>query len=366
IQALKIVGTKNPVIMLDEIDKLGVSFQGDPSSALLEVLDPEQNNTFTDHYLDQPFNLSDVMFIGTANYTEPIPPALMDRMELIELPGYTEHEKLRIAKKYLVTRQLKEHGLKKSNLTIKDNALCEIIDGYTREAGVRNLERKIAAVCRAIATKIAKKEIRRATIDKAKLANILGPRIYESELALRTATPGVATGLAYTPVGGEILFIESAKMPGKGDFQLTGQIGDVMRESAQAAFSVLKVNAQKFGIEADTFKKFDFHVHVPAGAVPKDGPSAGCAIFTALVSLLLNKPVRPDIAMTGEITLKGLVLPIGGLKEKILAAKRAGIKTVILPARNKKDLIDLPKEAKTINFKFVKNVNEVIRAALRD
>jgi len=365
LQELRKCGSKNPVFMLDELDKVGSDFRGDPASALLEVLDPEQNFDFTDHYLDQPFNLSSVMFIGTANYTEPVPPALRDRMEVIELPGYTEIEKLKIAKKYLISRQLKEHGLSKNRCTIKDEAILAIIQGYTREAGVRNLERNIAAVCRAVATQIAKGNKRRATIAKKDLAKILGPAQFESELALRTGIPGVATALAYTPVGGQLLFIESASMPGKGDLQLTGQIGDVMKESAQAAFSIVKANAKKLKIEPVKFSKFDYHIHVPAGAVPKDGPSAGVAMFTSMVSLLLGKPTRPDVAMTGEITLRGLVLPVGGLKEKILAAKQAGIKTVILPARNKKDMSEVPKEAKKgIKFDFVKNTNEALKITL--
>jgi ATP-dependent Lon protease len=331
----------------------------------LEVLDPEQNFSFTDHYLDQPFNLSSVMFIGTANYTEPVPPALRDRMEVIELPGYTEDEKLNIAKKYLIPRQLKEHGLSKNSLTIKDEATLTIIRDYTREAGVRNLERSIAAVCRAVATEIAKAKKRRATIGKSDLAKILGPRQFESELALRTGIPGVATGLAFTPVGGELLFIESASMPGKGGLMLTGHIGDVMKESAQAAFSIVKANAGKLKIDSGRFKKFDYHIHVPAGAIPKDGPSAGVAMFISLVSLLLQKAVRPDVAMTGEITLRGLVLPVGGLKEKILAAKQAGIRTVILPHRNKKDTPEVPTEAKKgLKFEFVKNTTEALKIAL--
>jgi len=365
LQELRKTHSKNPVFMLDELDKIGADFRGDPASALLEVLDPEQNFSFTDHYLDQPFDLSAVMFIGTANYTEPIPPALHDRMEIIELPGYTENEKLNIAKKYLIPRQLKEHGLKKTQLTIKDQATLTVIRDYTREAGVRSLERNIAAICRAVATQIAKNKKRRATIDKKDLATILGPPQFESELALRTGIPGVATGLAFTPVGGELLFIESASMPGKGVLQLTGHIGDVMKESAQAAFSIVKANAKKLKIEPSQFKKLDYHIHVPAGAIPKDGPSAGLAMFTSLVSLLLQKPTRPDVAMTGEITLRGLVLPIGGLKEKILAAKRAGIKTVILPARNKKDIPEVPAEAKKgLKFAFVKNTSEALKIAL--
>jgi ATP-dependent Lon protease len=365
LQELRKCGSKNPVFMLDELDKVGSDFRGDPASALLEVLDPEQNFSFTDHYLDQPFNLSSVMFIGTANYTEPVPPALRDRMEVIELPGYTETEKLNIARKYLVPRQLKEHGLSKKRCMLKDDAILAIIRGYTREAGVRNLERNIAAVCRAIATEIAKGKKRRATTAQKDLAKILGPAHFESELALRTGIPGVATALAFTPVGGELLFIESASMPGKGQLQLTGQIGDVMKESAQAAFSIVKANSKKLDIAAEKFSKFDYHIHVPAGAIPKDGPSAGVAIYTSLVSLLLGKPTRPDVAMTGEVTLRGLVLPIGGLKEKILAAKQAGIKTVILPARNKKDIPDVPAEAKKgMKFKFVKNTDEALKIAL--
>jgi len=340
LQELRKCSSKNPVFMLDELDKVGSDFRGDPASALLEVLDPEQNFSFTDHYLDQPFNLSSVMFIGTANYTEPVPPALRDRMEVIELPGYTETEKLNIAKKYLIPRQLKEHVLSKNRCTMKDDATLAVIQGYTREAGVRNLERNIAAVCRAVATEIAKGKKRRATIAKKDLTKILGPAQFESELALRTGIPGVATALAFTPVGGELLFIESASMPGKGLLQLTGQIGDVMKESAQAAFSIVKANAKKLNIDEDKFSKFDYHIHVPAGAIPKDGPSAGVAIYTSLVSLLLDKPIRPDVAMTGEITLRGLVLPIGGLKEKVLAAKQGGIKTVILPARNISNTFD--------------------------
>jgi ATP-dependent Lon protease len=365
LQELRKAGSKNPVFMLDELDKIGADFRGDPASALLEVLDPEQNFSFTDHYLDEPFDLSTVMFIGTANYTEPVPPALRDRMEVIELPGYTENEKLNIAKKYLIPRQLKEHGLSKKQLTIKDDATLAIIRDYTREAGVRNLERSIAALCRAVATEIAKAKKRRATISKKDLAKILGPAQFESELALRTGIPGVATALAFTPVGGELLFIESASMPGKGNLLLTGQIGDVMKESAQAAFSIVKANAKKLKIKPDRFKKFDYHIHVPAGAIPKDGPSAGIAMFTSLVSLLLQKPTRPDVAMTGEITLRGLVLPVGGLKEKILAAKQAGIKTVILPQRNKKDIPEVPTEAKKgLQFRFVKNTTEALKLAL--
>jgi ATP-dependent Lon protease len=365
LQELRKCGSKNPVFMLDELDKIGSDFRGDPASALLEVLDPEQNFSFTDHYLDQPFNLSSVMFIGTANYTEPVPPALRDRMEVIELPGYTETEKLHIAKKYLIPRQLKEHGLSAKRCTLKDGALLAVLRGYTREAGVRNLERNIAAICRAVATRVAKGKRKHAAIGRQDLTRILGPAQFESELALRTGIPGVATALAYTPVGGELLFIESASMPGKGQLQLTGQIGEVMKESAQAAFSIVKANARKLNIEPARFSKFDYHIHIPAGAIPKDGPSAGVAMFVSLVSLLLARPTRPDVAMTGEITLRGLVLPIGGLKEKILAAKQAGIKTVILPARNRKDLPEVPREAKKgLKFQFVRNTSEALKIAL--
>ena len=366
LQELRKCGSNNPVFMLDELDKIGADFRGDPASALLEVLDPEQNSTFSDHYLDQPFDLSRVMFIGTANYTEPIPLALYDRMEIIELPGYTDKEKLSIAKRYLLRRQLKEHGLSKNTLTIKDDALLFIIENYTREAGVRNIERHIAAVCRHVATDIARGKKRRATIGKTQIPKILGPTQYESELALRTGIPGVVTGLAYTPVGGELLFIEAASMPGKGGLQLTGQIGDIMKESAEAAFSVVRSNADALKIPEDAFNKFDYHIHVPAGAIPKDGPSAGVAMFTSLVSLLTGGIVQPDLAMTGEITLRGLVLPIGGLKEKILAAKQAGIKTVILPTRNKKDMEEVPKEAKRgMRFEFVKDVDQVLKLAMQ-
>ncbi len=365
-QELRKCGSGNPVFMLDELDKIGQDFRGDPASALLEVLDPEQNDSFTDHYLEQPFDLSNVMFIGTANYTEPIPPALKDRMEVLHLPGYTQTEKLKIAQKYLIGRQLRENGLKKTQLTIRDDALAEVIQRYTSEEGVRELERTIGAICRYAATQIAEKKRQRMTVGAKDLAAILGPRKYESELAQRTAVPGVATGLAYTPVGGEIMFVESAMMPGKGQFMLTGQIGEGMKESAQAAFSTVKADAAVLQIEPKVFAGHDFHVHVPAGAVPKDGPSAGIAIFTSLVSLLTDRPARPDVAMTGEMTLKGLVLPIGGLKEKILAAKQAGIKTVILPKRNEKDLVEVPGEARRgLEFVFVSRAEQTLDVVFR-
>lgn len=367
LQELRKCGSNNPVFMLDEMDKIGQDFRGDPASALLEVLDPEQNNSFTDHYLDQPFDLSRILFIGTANYDGPIPPALLDRMEVLRLPGYTKNEKLHIAQKFLLPRQIAEHGLDKDKLTIREDALTDLIDRYTREAGVRNLERTIASVCRYAATRIAEGTRRKMTISAKDLPDILGPRKFESEIALRTATPGVVTGLAYTPVGGEILFIESARMPGKGNLLLTGHIGDVMKESAQAAFSLVKSGASESNLDPALFSKSDFHLHVPAGAIPKDGPSAGIAMYISLVSLLQNRPVRPDTAMTGEITLKGLVLPIGGLKEKLLAAKQAGIKTVILPKRNKQDLTDVPKEAKAgIRFLYVQNVQEILKHVFKN
>jgi ATP-dependent Lon protease len=364
-QEIRKAKSNNPVFMLDEMDKIGADFRGDPASALLEVLDPEQNNSFNDHYLDQPFDLSKVMFIGTANYDEPIPDALYDRMEIIELPGYTDNEKLQIAKKYLIKRQLKENGLSTKQLVIKDEALLHILKYYNREAGVRNLERDIASICRWIATEIAKGTKRKATIGKTHIAKILGAPRYESELALRTGMPGVATGLAYTPYGGELLFVETAQIPGEGKLHLTGQIGDVMKESAEAAFSLAKSSAKQLNINGKLLTKNDFHIHVPAGAIPKDGPSAGVAMFTSLVSLLLKKPTKPDVAMTGEITLRGLVLPIGGLKEKILAAKQSGIKTVILPKRNEKDIPEVPAEAKKgMKFVYVKNTNDVLKTAL--
>jgi len=366
LQELRKCGSKNPVFMLDELDKIGQDFRGDPASALLEVLDPEQNNSFTDHYLDQPFDLSGVMFIGTANYMEPVPPALYDRMEIIELSGYTKREKLNIAKKYLVPRQLKEHGLRKNQLVIPDKTLEIIIDSYTREAGVRSFERTIAAVCRFAAARIAEGKSRKLSILPNRLAEILGPTKYDFEIAQRAVTPGVVTGLAYTPTGGEILFVETAKMPGKGMLLLTGQIGDVMKESAQAAFSAVKSNLDTLNISPKDIAKYDYHIHVPAGAIPKDGPSAGIAIYTSIVSLMWNKPARPDVAMTGEITLKGHVLPIGGLKEKILAAKQAGIKTVILPKRNQKDMVEVPKEARSgLKFHFVSKAEEVLSIAIQ-
>ncbi|MFI4912755.1 MAG: endopeptidase La [Sedimentisphaeraceae bacterium JB056] len=365
LQELRKCGSKNPVFMLDELDKIGQDFRGDPASALLEVLDPEQNDSFTDHYLDLAFDLSNIMFIGTANYLDPIPPALYDRMEIIDLPGYTRIEKLKIAKKYLLPRQIKENGLKVNQITFKDDALLLLIDSYTAESGVRSLEREIGSLCRNVATQIAKKERRKVTITKNKVQDVLGPIKYESEVAMRSGKPGIVTGLAWTPVGGEILFIESLAVAGKGELSITGQIGEVMEESVRAAYTLIKSMAGKYDIPEEAFKDYDYHIHVPAGAVPKDGPSAGVGMFTSLLSLIMDCKVDHNIAMTGEITLQGLVLPIGGLKEKILAAKQAGITKVILPARNKKDMPDVPKEAqKDMEFVFVKNVQEVAKEAI--
>ena len=365
VQEIRKAGTHNPVFMLDELDKVGADFRGDPTSALLEVLDPAQNNSFQDHYLNSPFDLSRVLFIGTANTMATVPPALRDRMEVIELPGYTRREKLLIAMKYLIPRQLKENGLTAGRAKWTQEAVNKIIDSYTREAGVRELERQIGSVCRAVAARVAAGKVSHQTLTPRKVTVILGPRKYESELALRTSTPGVATGLAYTPVGGEIIFVEATCYPGKGGLTLTGQIGDVMKESAQAAFSLVKSHAQKLGLDGNRLSNLDVHIHVPAGAVPKDGPSAGVAMVTALCSLLSGRPARWDTAMTGEITLRGLVLPIGGIKEKVLAAKAAGIKTIVLPERNRKDLVDVPPDARAgLQFVFVKKVDDVLKAVL--
>jgi len=365
IAELRKAGTRNPVMMLDEIDKLGADFRGDPASALLEVLDPAQNHTFTDHYLDVPFDLSKVLFIATANSMDPVPGPLRDRMEVIEIPGYTQSDKLSIAKQYLVPRQLEANGLNKSQVKYKDDALRYVIEGYTREAGVRNLERSIGSINRGIAAEIVTGDKKSETVSTQEVEKFLGPRRFEPELAQRTSVPGVATGMAYTPVGGDILFIEATRMPGKGAITLTGQIGDVMKESATAAFSLIRSRSEQLGIDPKLLAESDIHIHVPAGAIPKDGPSAGVAMFTALASLMLNRPVKHDLAMTGEITLRGLVLPIGGLKEKTLAAKRAGIRQVIVPKRNEKDLPDIPEEVKkTLKFHFVENIDQVLHHAL--
>ncbi len=368
IQGMKKAGTINPVFMMDEIDKVGHDFRGDPSAALLEVLDPEQNNTFADHYLEIPYDLSNVMFVATANVADPIPPPLRDRMEILEIPGYTRREKLAIAREHLIPKQLEEHGLTPERLSITDEAVEELIEHYTREAGVRSLERTVASVIRGVAVKVAEGNENNFVIKTEEdLREYLGPVKFTSEVAERTEESGVATGLAWTSVGGEILFIEVTKMFGAGKMQLTGQLGDVMKESAHAALSYVRTNADKFGIENNFIEKSDIHIHIPAGAMPKDGPSAGITMFTAIVSLLTGIRVRHDVAMTGEISLRGRVLPIGGLKEKTLAAHRAGIKRVIVPDRNKADLEEVPKEIRDeLEFVFVKKVEEVLEAALEE
>jgi ATP-dependent Lon protease len=367
IQAIRKAGTRDCVLMLDEIDKLGAGgFHGDPSAALLEVLDPEQNSTFRDNYLGVPFDLSRVMFIATANMLDTIPGPLRDRMEIIQLSGYTESEKREIARRYLVPRQLRANGLKSEQVEITDAALREVIHHYTRESGVRNLEREIGALFRHAAMRIAEGLEQQVTIDEAQVAETLGAPRFESEVALRTSLPGVATGLAWTPVGGDILFIEASRTPGSGRLVLTGQLGDVMKESAQAALTLVKSRLQMLGItDIETVNKSDIHVHVPAGATPKDGPSAGVAIFTALASLLSGKRVRSEVAMTGEISLRGLVLPVGGIKEKVIAAHRAGIRTVMLPARNKRDLDDIPEEVRNeMRFVWLERVEEAVATAI--
>ncbi len=359
IQGLKRAGVKNPIFMLDEIDKLGTDFRGDPASALLEVLDPEQNSTFVDHYLGVEFDLSHVIFIATANVLDSIPRPLLDRMEVLELSGYTIEEKLEIAKRYLIPRQLDAHGLSKKHLRFSPKALEHIISGYTREAGVRELERKIAAVCRAVALDIATGKSEKIIVKVKDLPKYLGPKRYEHEVAERTSIPGVATGMAWTPTGGEILFIEATSMKGQGKLILTGKLGDVMKESAQAALSYLHSNAKRYKVDEDIFSKIDIHIHVPSGAIPKDGPSAGVAIFISLLSLLRDKPVRADVAMTGEITLRGLVLPVGGIKEKVLAAHRAGIKEIILPKRNEADLSEIPESVRrALKFHLINNLSQ--------
>jgi ATP-dependent Lon protease len=369
VQGIKKAGTNNPVFVLDEIDKLGHDFRGDPASALLEVLDPEQNSSFSDHYLEVTFDLSRVLFIATANQLDPIPWALRDRLEIIELPGYTRQEKKMIARKFLVPKQLEDHGLTNDRCEITDEAIFEIVDSYTREAGVRNLEREIGSVCRAVAVKVAEGQAKdHEVIDPPVVEEVLGPKKFVSEVAERVGEPGVATGLAWTAVGGDILFIEATQMPGKGKLTLTGQLGDVMKESVTAALSFVRGRAAALGLDSGNFlENKDLHVHVPAGAVPKDGPSAGVTMYTALVSLLTGVPVRPDVAMTGEITLRGNVLQIGGLKEKLLAAHRAGIRRVIIPERNVKDLIDVPDEVKReMEILSVKRMDEVLALALKD
>jgi len=365
IQGIRRAGSNNPVFMLDEIDKVGSDFRGDPSSALLEVLDPEQNFSFSDHYLDVPFDLSSVMFITTANILDTIPPALRDRMEVLQLLGYTLDEKIKIANRHLIPRQRREHGLKSDQISFTMGAVRQIVTGYTREAGLRNLEREIATICRGVAAKIVEGKLKTASIKVVNISKFLGPVRFTSEIKARISTPGIAMGLAWTPFGGELLFIEATAMKGQKGLTLTGQLGDVMKESATTALSFIRANAKSLGIEEDFFEKNDVHIHVPAGAIPKDGPSAGVTMLTALTSLLTNKIIHKNLAMTGEITLRGQVLPVGGIKEKVLAAHRAGIKTLIMPLSNQKDLVDIPKKIqKEIRFHFVDKMKEVLTLAM--
>jgi len=365
IQSLKKAQTNNPVFMLDEIDKLGSDFRGDPSSAMLEVLDPEQNHAFSDHYLEVDFDLSKVMFIATANYPDNIPPALYDRMEMLEFRGYIDEEKINIAKKHLIPKQIEENGLTSKQVKFSDTGIKEIIRSYTRESGVRSLEREISNVLRKVAVELVNNKIKTITITKAIVNEYLGIPKFLSDLAERTTKSGVVTGMAWTPAGGDILFIESSKMRGKGNLTLTGQLGDVMKESASAAYSYVKSHTKNLGLAEDFFEKLDIHVHCPAGAIPKDGPSAGVSMFTSLVSLLSDKPVKSKLAMTGEITLRGNVLPVGGIKEKVTAAHRAGIRTIILPNANKRDLEEIPENIKKdLSFHFAKEVMDVIKVAI--
>jgi ATP-dependent Lon protease len=365
IQGIRRAESNNPVFMLDEIDKLGADFRGDPSSALLEVLDPEQNNSFQDHYLDVPFDLSKVMFIATANILDTVPPALRDRMEVLQLLGYTQDEKIHIAERHLIARQREANGLTAKQITFTRGALRRIISGYTREAGLRNLEREIGTICRGVASKIAGGEATGETVKIQQVGKYLGPVRFTAETKARTSTPGVVTGLAWTQFGGDILFVEATGMKGKDRLILTGQLGDVMKESAQAALSFIRTNASKLGLSEETFENQDIHIHIPAGAIPKDGPSAGVTILTAIVSFLTKRRVIKDLAMTGEITLRGQVLPVGGIKEKVLAAHRAGIKTIIMSKENEKDLEDIPRKVrKEIQFHFVDRMLEVLKLAL--
>jgi ATP-dependent Lon protease len=368
IQGIKKAGVNNPVFMLDEIDKLGHDFRGDPASALLEVLDPEQNNAFSDHYLEVAFDLSKVMFITTANVLDTVPPALKDRLEVIDLPGYTRNEKLNIAKQFLVPRQVEDHGLTDDDIEFSDVALQELIDSYTREAGVRNCEREVANICRGVAVTVAEGSADgKRKIEKDDVKDFLGAPKYVPEVAERTGEPGVATGLAWTPVGGDIIFVEASQMPGKGNLVMTGQLGDVMKESAQAALSFIRSRAESFDIEPTFLEDKDIHLHIPAGAIPKDGPSAGITMFAAMVSMLLGRNVRHDVAMTGEITLRGSVLPVGGVKEKVLAAHRAGITRVVMPERNRKDVDDIPEEARDdLELIFVKRMEDALPLVLEE
>jgi ATP-dependent Lon protease len=367
IQGMKKAGSINPVFMLDEVDKLGTDFRGDPSSALLEVLDPEQNDSFSDHYVEVPYDLSRVLFIGTANVRDTIPPPLLDRMEVIEIPGYTREEKKKIARQFLIPKQLEEHGLHDYRFEWTESALDLIVDSYTRESGVRNLEREVASICRNIAVLVAEDREIPETVDPSIVEKVLGPVKYYSEVAEMEGEPGVATGLAWTPTGGDILFIEAMRMHGKGKLNLTGQLGDVMKESAQAALSYVHANADELGFDDDVFETSEFHIHVPAGAIPKDGPSAGITMYVAIASLLMGRPVRPDVAMTGEITLRGMVLQVGGIKEKVLAAHRAGIKRIVMPKRNEKDLKEIPEEIREeMSFSFVQRMSEVLELVLAE
>ena len=367
IQGIRRSGSNNPVFMLDEIDKVGSDFRGDPSSALLEVLDPEQNFSFSDHYLDVSFDLSKVMFITTGNILDTIPPALRDRMEVLQLLGYTQEEKIKIASRYLIPRQREAHGLKAHQISFTRGAVNHIISGYTREAGLRNFEREIASICRGVAAQIAEGTLTSVNIKVENITEYLGPMRMTSEAKARTATPGVAMGLAWTQTGGELLFVEATSMTGSKGLTLTGQLGEVMKESATAALSFIRTNAASLGIADNYFQTHDIHIHIPAGAIPKDGPSAGVTMLTALTSLLTNKTIKKDLAMTGEITLRGQVLPVGGIKEKVLAAHRAGIKTLILPRWNEKDLEDIPKEVQNkIDFRFVDKMRDVLSIALEN
>ena len=367
ISAIKDAGANNPVVLFDGVDKIGSDFKGDPASALLEVLDPEQNKEFTDHFLEIPFDLSNVMFITTANTTETIPRPLLDRMEVIDVSGYTEEEKVKIAQKYLVPKQMKAHGLKKKNFAISEKALRDLINFYTRESGVRNLEREIGSLCRKVARKIVAKKAQSYRITPASLENYLGKHRFRYDVVENEREIGVTTGMAWTQVGGDTLFIEAALVPGAGKIELTGQLGDVMQESARTAITYIRSIADEYGIEEDFYKKYDLHVHVPEGAVPKDGPSAGVTMFTSVMSVLLNKPVRKDVAMTGEITLRGKVLPVGGIKEKVLAAHRAGIRTILLPAENKADIDDIPQSVrKQLKFVLLEKADETLKYVLEE
>lgn len=366
IQGIKQAGSNNPVFMLDEVDKIGADFRGDPSAALLEVLDPEQNNSFSDHYLEVAFDLSRVMFITTGNIIDPIPPALMDRMEIIILPGYITQEKLEIAKNFLIPRQIEENGLSDKLITFNDKAVLEIINNYTKEAGVRNLERALGSICRKVARKVAEGRKKQTVIEKKSVKEFLGPVKFYSEVAERTGEIGIATGLAWTRAGGEIIFVEATKMPGKKSLTLTGQMGDVMQESAEAALSYIRANADRLGIKKQFYEKNDIHIHIPEGAIPKDGPSAGITMSVALTSLLTGKPIKPYVAMTGEITLRGKILPVGGIKQKIMAAKRAGIKKVIIPQKNKSNVEEIEKNVKKgLKFIYVDIIDDAIKEAIQ-